>query len=140
MDVMKVYPIEVEGEAFEAFRIQFNAMLKKMLSEMQQKNVEAASISAKFDINLMEHEIDDPDTGEPALIKSPEIKHKVTGSMQIKNELTGKFGSVDYQLQWNPEKEKYVMMPVRLAQRSMFDDGYEYDGGEVLPDGEDAAE
>lgn len=138
MDNNTIYTLKIEEPTFEQFRLQFNAQLKAIFTKLIDMNLEKAAISVKFNIDMLEHDVEDPDTGDYATIKSPIISHKIATTIQMKAESDGKFGSVDYQLIWNKQKEAYELFPVKKSQRSLFDDSFEYD--DPLADESDADE
>lgn len=120
------YPMKIDAPTFQEFREQFNDQLKKLLFQMVEDKVDAAQITCKFDISLVDHSVQDADTGEMIDILSPVVKHKITTTIQHKTEETGGFGSLEFQLVWNKQKMQYETVSVKQSQKSMFDDGYDY--------------
>lgn len=122
--------LNLDSEAFNAFKSDFNMILRNTLATMQQKEVEDASITVKFDISLLQHvnpNVDAPDSPGERDITSPTFKHKVAASMKIKSENGGYVGGPDYELVWDKTKSDYVMKPIKDSQTSIFDDDYRYD-------------
>ncbi len=122
--------LNLDSEAFNAFKSDFNMILRNTLATMQQKEVEDASITVKFDISLLQHvnpNVDAPDSPWERDITSPTFKHKVAASMKIKSEKGGYVGGPDYELVWDKTKSDYVMKPIKDNQTSIFDDDYRYD-------------
>lgn len=100
---------------------------------MQEKDVDTAAITAKFDITLARNinpNLDAPESdGEREMI-IPSFKHKITASIQLKAEKSGTLGGPAYELQWDKDSSSFVMVPVDDAQSSMFDDDYVYEEDE----------
>ncbi len=122
--------LNLDSEAFNAFKSDFNMILRNTLATMQQKEVEDASITVKFDISLLQRvnpNVDAPDSPGERDITSPTFKHKVAASMKIKSEKGGYVGGPDYELVWDKTKSDYVMKPIKDNQTSIFDDDYRYD-------------
>lgn len=127
------WPLKIEANTFQEFREQFNVQMTRLLFNMIEDNVGQAKLSCNFDISLINHNVEDPDTGDIAEILSPIIKHKITSTIQHKTEETGGCGTMEYQVVWNKRTEEYEMVPLKKLQQSMFEDGYEY--GEAEDDG-----
>lgn len=125
----KPMALNLESEAFNAFKADFNMILKNTLTTMQQKEVEESSITVKFDVLLMQllnPNVDSPDSSGERSITSPTFKHKITANMKIKTEKGGAVGGRDFELYWDRDKRDYIMRPIKDGQTSMFDD-YDYD-------------
>lgn len=125
------WPLKIEANTFQEFREQFNENLKNLFRVMVEDKVEQAALKCSFDIKLVSHDVEDPDTGDMATILSPIVKHKIAVTIQNKTEATGGFGSPNYQMIWNKRTEQYEIVPITVSQRSMFEDGYDYEEGEA---------
>ena len=128
--MQKPMVLNLDSDAFNAFKSDFNMILRNTLLTMQQKDVEDASITVKFDISLLKQanpNVDSPDSIGERDITSPTFKHKVAASMKIKAEKGGYVGGSDYELVWDKDKRDYVMKPIKDNQTSIFDDDYRYD-------------
>ncbi len=129
----KPIALTLDSEAFNAFKSDFHMLLNSTIATMQQKEVEDASITVKFDIQLQP--VANPNVNAPGSeserdITMPLFKHKVTAAMKIKSEKSGYVGGPDYELVWDKENHAWAMMPVQDGgQASIFDD-YEYGDGE----------
>lgn len=120
------YPMKISAPTFQEFREQFDVLLKKLLTQMMEDEVDTAQISCKFDISLVAHDVQDVDTGMMTNVRSPLVKHKITSTIQHKTEEAGGFGTMNFQLVWNRNTMQYEMISIQVPQQSMFDDGYEY--------------
>ena len=128
--MQKPMVLNLDSDAFNAFKSDFNMILRNTIATMQQKGVEDASITVKFDILLLQQanpNVDAPDSIGERDITSPTFKHKVTASMKIKSEKGGYVGGPDYELVWGKDKRDYVIKPIKDNQTSIFDDDYHYD-------------
>lgn len=128
--MQKPMVLNLDSDAFNAFKSDFNMILRNTIATMQQKGVEDASITVKFDILLLQQanpNVDAPDSIGERDITSPTFKHKVTASMKIKSEKGGYVGGPDYELVWDKDKRDYVIKPIKDNQTSIFDDDYHYD-------------
>lgn len=127
---MSKMELSLDSEAFNGFKADFRQLLNNTLNTMQQKEVETASITAKFEISLQP--CANPNLGAPASAEEREIimpmfKHKVTASMHLKAEKAGFLGGSDYELLWDRASGNYVMVPIADNQSSLFDDNYDYE-------------
>lgn len=52
--MQKPMVLNLDSEAFNAFKSDFNMILRNTIATMQQKEVEDASITVKFDISLLQ--------------------------------------------------------------------------------------
>lgn len=133
----KPLTLTLDSDAFNAFKAYFHMILNSTLSTMQQKDVEDASITVKFDIILQQlanPNVDAPESESEREITAPTFKHKVTAAMKIKSEKKGYVGGPDYELIWDKEERAWVMQPIKKeptrsnGQTSMFDDDdYRYE-------------
>lgn len=127
---MSKMELSLDSEAFNGFKADFRQLLNSTLNTMQQKEVETASITAKFEISLQpcaNPNLGDPDSAEEREIIMPMFKHKVTASMHLKAEKAGFLGGSDYELLWDRASGNYVMVPIADNQSSLFDDNYDYE-------------
>lgn len=130
---MKPIKLTLDSEAFNAFKQDFHMLLNRTLATMQQKEVEEASISVKFDISLQtlaNPNVDAPDSSTERDVVVPMFKHKVTAAMKIKSEKSGFVGGPDYELVWDKQNQAWLMKPIKDGQISTFDDDYDYGAGE----------
>ena len=114
--------LSMRSEAFNDFKFDFDRLLNTTLNTMQEKGVDVATITAKFEISL-EQGIDESSSGELARpITIPMFKHKITANMKLQSELSGTLGGMDFELVWDRASSTFAMVPVKSAQASMFDD------------------
>lgn len=125
--------LSLESEAFNAFKADFKQLLNSTLNTMQQKDVENASITAKFEISLQtggNPNLRAPDSEDEREIIMPMFKHKITAAMQLKAEKSGFLGGPDFELVWDRNSGTFAMIPIGSDQTSIFDELYEDEEGE----------
>lgn len=119
------YALNLNSDAFNAFKSDFDAILKKTLNTMLQKESESAELTAKIKITLTPGTAPDLEISAyhaDREITSPKFNHKISSVMQIKDEKSGYVGGNDFELVWDREKGDYIMRAVKDAQRSLFED------------------
>ena len=121
-----LYPLSLNGDTFNAFKSDFDQMLRQLLTEMEKRESEEATISVKMAIKL------EPDTARDYLangydgtrdIIKPSFKHEISTMMQVKNKKSGNLGD-NMELVWDKSLHQYVMRPIDNGQVSFFD-GYD---------------
>lgn len=122
--------LSLDSEAFNGFKLDFKQLLNSTLSTMQEKEVDQASITAKFEITLIQSgnpNLDAPESDSERYVTIPMFKHKITASMKLQSEKTGTLGGMDFELIWDKEAGTFAMVPITGDQPSMFDEGYGYE-------------
>lgn len=121
-----LYPLSLNGDTFNAFKADFDQMLRQLLTEMEKRESEEATISVKMAIKL------EPDQARDYLangydgtrdIIKPSFKHEISTVMQVKNKKSGNLGG-NMELVWDKGLHQYVMRPIDNGQVSFFD-GYD---------------
>lgn len=121
-----LYPLSLNGDTFNAFKTDFDQMLRQLLTEMEKRESEEATISVKMAIKL------EPDQARDYLangydgtrdIIKPSFKHEISTMMQVKNKKSGNLGG-NMELVWDKTLHQYVMRPIDNGQVSFFD-GYD---------------
>lgn len=121
---MKVYPLNLDSTTFAAFKADFEQMLSSLIKEMGKMDSEEATITAKMVVRMKHGQARDfQANGYDAMrdIIQPSFEHKISSVMQVKSEKSGSLGG-NYELVWDKELNKYVMVEVDNGQQSMFDD------------------
>lgn len=119
----KKYPLSMSGDAFNAFKSDFDQMLRQLLMQMEEYESEEAVINMKMTVSLaQDQERDFEANGYDAMkdITKPTFKHDISTIMQIKNKKTGTLGG-NMKLVWDKELHQYVMQEIDNGQTSMFD-------------------
>ena len=118
----KEWDLSLSGDTFNALKSDFNAVLRKTLSNMETKSSELTELTVKLKITLKKERA--PGAGLPREVVVPKFDHKVSSIMQIKDELTGSLGG-NYELVWDKDRGEYVMREIMDPQQSLFDYGFE---------------
>lgn len=122
--------LSLESNAFNGFKQDFKTILNNTFETMQEKDVDKATVTAKFEIALIpgiNPNTDAPDSAAERSFVAPMIKHKITANMKLQSEKAGVLGGPDWELVWDRSSGTFAMVPVKGDQASMFDDAYEYE-------------
>lgn len=140
MNSNDILTLNINSNAFEAMKADFDKVLRRTLGNMQVKESKDATLTVKLNINLTEVEVPDFESAYPNAmrkINKPRFDHKVSSVMQIKSEESGSLKG-EYELVWDEDKQDFVMKPIDNGQRSLFDDNsyddyYEDEDQKALP-------
>lgn len=143
MSNSKKWALSLNGETFNAFKSDFDQMLRQLLTEMEKRESEEATINAKIVVSLAkDQERDFECNGYDGMkdIVKPAFKHEISTVMQVKNKKSGSLGG-NMKLVWDRELCQYVMQEIDSGQTTLFDeDGEEPSNTEkvvyALPEGE----
>lgn len=116
----KIFDLDLNSDAFNAFKSDFNTMLKAILSGMEKNEAENGEISVTMKINLEEREVVDRGYARSTMV--PSFSHKVVSKMQFKNEKKGAL-SGNFELRFDESTGKYQLVAIDDEQMSLFDDG-----------------
>lgn len=134
-----VNALTLEGDAFNALKADFNMVLRKTLANMQHKGADNAELKVSVKISLSQENAIDQGANDDREVNVPKFDHKVSSVMQLKAEKSGSLGGVGWELMWDKDLGQYVIVKIKDAQRSLFD---EEDGEDVrlryLPAPDDA--
>ncbi len=78
-------PITMESDTFEKLKHDMTTALNKLLNKMRVYRSEKAALTVKLTVSLNDTELDSGNEGTV-----PTFEHKVTSTVQIKDETTGK--------------------------------------------------
>lgn len=128
---MKNYKLTLDSDAFNSLKTDFNQMLRNTLNNMIQKEGEKAELKVSLKITLTEGMVPDLEElkheAEREII-IPKFEHKVSTTMQYKDEKSGFVGGAEYELVWDKDAMAYVMRPIKNAQMNLFEYTEEYEG------------
>lgn len=119
----KKYPLSLNGDTFNAFKSDFDQMLRQLLTEMEKRESEEATVSIKMVVSLeKDQERDFEANGYDAMkdITKPKFKHEISTVMQVKNKKSGSLAG-NMKLVWDRELCQYVMQEIDNGQTSFFD-------------------
>lgn len=117
----------LDSDIFDQLRTDFNFVLQRLIGNMLEKESNDGSMTLKLDISLDNEYIpnfDENVDGETREIHKPKFKHKVTSSVQIKDE---KSGNMDSEMELvMDENGCYVLKPIaNTTQRTIFDNDFQ---------------
>lgn len=120
--------LNFESDTFSDMKRDMNFVLQRLLGNMQEKGATEGSMTLKVDISLTDEYIPnyDPEIeGESRKISKPKFKHKVTSTVQIKDEKSGNYDT-EMELTFDENSGEYVMQPVaNTEQRTIFDKDFQ---------------
>lgn len=122
---MRSISLSISGEAFEAFRHDFDAILQSTLYTMEQKDSKEAEITVKFSVTTALDTVPDIEADYPDAkrdVKKPYISHKITSKLTLKSEKVGTVVDSNVELVFDRQLSQYVLRPLEDGQTSMFDD------------------
>lgn len=102
-------------------------VLQRLLKNMVEKGGTDGSLTIKIDVEMVQDVVQnfDPNIdGEARNILRPEFSHKVSSTMQIKDESKGNMKCDGQELVWDETVNEYVLKPVIQAQQTIFDADY----------------
>lgn len=119
-----VKQLSLESDTFEEMKRNFNFVLQRLLGTMEERECNDGSITLKMEVSIASEFIPNfnkDKQGETREIKKPSFKHKVTSSVQIKDEKSGNLDS-EMELVMDEDTGTYILRPViSTEQRSIFD-------------------
>ncbi len=123
MRIPQELELSLNGNAFAVLKADFDNVLQKTLTNMQQKGSEAAevkiSLKISFDKEVMSGiQINNLDGQKEVVI--PRFDHKVASVLQIKDEVSGSLGG-EYALVYDNVRKDYVMREIVSPQTTLDD-------------------
>ncbi len=120
----KKLPLTIESDTLNAFKSDFNQMLRKLLNTMEMQDAEEGVLNAKINVSLKQDKARDFQTNGydgTRDITKPTFSHKIGISFQFKDEKSGTLGG-NYEMVWDKELNAYVMVEINNGQTTMFED------------------
>ncbi len=120
----KKLPLTLESDTMNAFKSDFNQMLRKLLTSMESYEAEEGVLNAKINVSLKQDKARDYQANGydgTRDITKPTFQHKIGISFQFKDEKSGTLGG-DYEMVWDKDLNAYVMVEINNGQTSMFDE------------------
>lgn len=118
----KKYPLSLNGDTFNTLKSDFDQQLRQLLTEMEKRESEEATISIKIAVSLQPDQARDFEAnGYDAMrdIVKPSFKHEVSTVMQVKSKKSGSLGG-NFELVWDRELCQYVMREIDNGQTTLF--------------------
>ena len=120
---------DVNGERFEEYRDQLQAVIDATFSKMMKKGLTSATITTKLDISLIPAQEIDKETGELKNVYVPMLESKAKFDAKLSGE-SGvlRIGNADQKLVFNKHTGRWSTSVIRTNQTDMFeDDDYDYE-------------
>ncbi len=133
--IAKKLPLTLDSDAFNAFKADFNQMLRKLLLTMETQESEEGKLAVAMTVKLDKgHARDYQANGHDATrdIVTPTFSHKVSIALSFKDDKSGTLKG-DYEMHWDKELGAYVIEEINNGQTSFFDEDQskEDDAGEA---------
>lgn len=131
MATQTTYPLSLNGDTFNALKSDYDALLRQLLTEMENRNEEEATITIKVGVKLEKDQARDFEVHEYEAMRDivkPTFKHEISTVMQIKNKKSGSLGGT-MELVWDKELCQYVMRPIDNGQVTLYDT----EGSDIIP-------
>lgn len=120
--------LRIEADTFDKLRRDANIVLQRLLGTMKDKESVEGKISIALDVKMVQEFIPnyDPNVeGETRKILKPKFDHKVSSTVNIKNEEKGSVNP-EMAMVWDEDKQEYVLAYVNnTEQRSIFDTDFQ---------------
>lgn len=119
----KKMALTLESDTLNAFKTDFNQMLRKLLRTMEEQEAEEGTLNAKITVKLKQDQTRDFQTnGHDGMrdIVKPTFDHKVGITLQFKDEKSGSLGG-NYEMVWDKDLMAYVMVEINNGQTTLFD-------------------
>lgn len=111
--------VTIEGESFMQMRADANVVLQKLLKNMVEKETNEGSLTIKVDVNLVTEWVPIPiekriiGGPESRMVLRPRFEHKISSTMQIKDNANGKYTSELMELVFDEFTGQYILTPVK---------------------------
>lgn len=122
--IAKKLPLTLDSDAFNAFKTDFNQMLRKLLLTMETQESEEGKLAVAMTVKLDKgHARDYQANGHDATrdIVTPTFSHKVSIALSFKDDKSGLLKG-DYEMHWDKELGAYVIEEIDNGQTSFFDE------------------
>lgn len=120
--------LDLDSDTLGNTKRDVNFVLQKLIGNMVEKGSTNGSLTLKIDVSFTQEYIPNYDPkveGESRKINKPSFKHKVTSTVQIKDEKAGSMDT-EMELAFDEDSGEYVLQPVaNTAQKSIFDSDFE---------------
>lgn len=136
--------VTIEGESFMQMRADANVVLQKLLKNMVEKETNEGSLTIKVDVNLVPEWVPIPiekriiGGPESRMVLRPRFEHKISSTMQIKDNANGEYTSELMELVFDEFTGQYILTPVKDGEQMTIYDLMEQ--GEKHEDPEKAQE
>lgn len=119
----KTYVLSLSADTFNAFKMDFDSALQRLLQKMDRLQSDSASINCKISVALTpapERNFDATQEGDTVQVMKPSFSHEISTEIKVKDKTTGNL-SGNRKLVWDEELMEYVMKDIDDGQTSLFD-------------------
>ena len=119
----KTYVLSLSANTFNAFKMDFDSALQRLLQKMDRLQSDSASINCKISVTLTpapERNFDATREGDTVQVMKPSFSHEISTEIKVKDKTTGNL-SGNRKLVWDDELMEYVMKDIDDGQTSLFD-------------------
>lgn len=119
----KTYVLSLSADTFNAFKMDFDSALQRLLQKMDRLQSDSASINCKISVALtpaQERNFDATQEGDTVQVMKPSFSHEISTEIKVKDKTTGNL-SGNRKLVWDEELMEYVMKDIDDGQTSLFD-------------------
>lgn len=122
---MSKLPLTLNADTFNAFKQDFDRMLRALLARMEEWDSDEATISAKMKITMdtawePDWASKDPDATVP--VKKPIFEHDISTTLQVKSKQHGSL-VVDKKLVWDKALQEYTLEDIYDGQLRIVEGG-----------------
>ena len=120
--------LNFDSDTFSYMKRDLTFVLQRLLGNMQEKQAEEGCLNLRLEVKLEPENIpcyDEQGKSIARRIEKPKFRHKITSTVQIKDEKTGNLDT-EMELVFDEDSGKYVMKPIaNTTQRSIFDSDFQ---------------
>ena len=119
----KTYVLSLSADTFNAFKMDFDSALQRLLQKMDRLQSDSASINCKISVALTpapERNFDAAREGDTVQVMKPSFSHEISTEIKVKDKTTGNL-SGNRKLVWDEDLMEYVMKDIDDGQTSLFD-------------------
>ena len=119
----KTYVLSLSADTFNAFKMDFDSALQRLLQKMDRLQSDSASINCKISVALTpasERNFDATREEDTVQVMKPSFSHEISTEIKVKDKTTGNL-SGNRKLVWDEELMEYVMKDIDDGQTSLFD-------------------
>lgn len=113
--------LQIDSDAFNALRRDFDLMLDKVLNKMLDKGANEGKLTLTLNIELDNARLTDPETGETYMATVPAIGHKIKTSIAMPADSVQTV-TVPPEFRLVQTRSGFMLEPKDSAQTSFFDE------------------
>lgn len=117
------YPLSLSSDTFNSMKTDFDMLLRKLITEMERREEEDATINIKVAVHLEQDQARDFEAGNYDAMRDiikPTFKHEITTVLQVKDKKSGSLGG-NLEMVWDRDAHDYVLRDIDNGQVSFAD-------------------